>query len=169
MDNPQRKQCGKPECKRAFNTDRMRDWNRRHCAKTGQWYHRNYAEQHREYSRRRYQEQPHWRVLHPERAALIDARRRMRMLEAQTSEVFAPLDVHTRDGWTCQLCCEPIDQAIAWPHPKSPSVDHIIPLSRGGAHALSNVQSAHLGCNSSKCDKGMVDAVLALAGQAAPR
>lgn len=35
----------------------------------------------------------------------------------------------------------------------SPSIDHVIPLSRGGAHAMGNVQSAHLRCNSSKGDK----------------
>lgn len=170
MDNPRRKQCGKPDCKRVFNAERGREWQRAYRAMHGQWYRlANYAEQQREYSRRRYQEQPHWRVLRPERAALIDARRRMRMLEAQTSEIFAPLDVHTRDGWTCQLCYQPIDQNIAWPDPMSPSIDHIIPLSKGGAHALSNVQSAHLGCNSSKGDKDMVDVVLMLVGQAVPR
>ncbi|WP_159107502.1 HNH endonuclease [Streptomyces rubrogriseus] len=91
------------------------------------------------------------------------------MQQARTDEVFAPLDIHVRDGWTCQLCHEPIDRAIAWPHPKSPSIDHIVPLSRGGAHALSNVQSAHLGCNSSKRDRDMEAAVTLLtrlAGQA---
>ncbi|WP_413787905.1 HNH endonuclease [Streptomyces anulatus] len=67
--------------------------------------------------------------------------------------MFAPLDVHTRDGWTCQLCREPIDPSTTWPHSKSPSIDHIIPLSRGGSHTMANVQSAHLGCNSSKGDK----------------
>ncbi|MFH9574193.1 HNH endonuclease [Streptomyces sp. NPDC017454] len=84
------------------------------------------------------------------------------MLEGRSNEVFTPLDVHTRDRWSCQLCGSSIDQTIAWPHPKSPSIDHIIPLSRGGAHALSNVQSAHLGCNSSKGDRDMEDVVALL-------
>jgi 5-methylcytosine-specific restriction endonuclease McrA len=166
MDNPRRKQCGKPECKRAFNAERMRGWNRNYYAKHGAWPHSQYPESQREAFRRRRQRVGHWRNLYPERAAAYDARRRALVAQAQTDEVFAPLDVYTRDGWTCQLCRKPIDQSIAWPHPMSPSVDHIVPLSRGGAHALSNVQSAHLGCNSSKCDKDMVDAVVALTHQA---
>lgn len=147
----------------AFNAERMREWNRQYLAAAGKWYHRNYTDQQREYEHRRYQERPHWRVLHPERAALVDARRRMRMQQALTSEVFAPLDVHARDGWTCQLCWQPIDPDVAWPDSASPSLDHIIPLSKGGSHCMTNVQSAHLGCNSSKGDKDMADAVAALA------
>lgn len=169
MDNPRRKQCGEVDCKRAFDAERMRDWNRRYQADVGQWYHRNYAEQQREYGRRYYREHPHWRVLQPARGALVDARRRMRMQLAGTGEVFAPLDVHGRDGWTCRLCMQPIDPEIAWPNPMSPSVDHVIPLSRGGAHAMHNVQSAHLGCNSSKGDRDMADMVIRAGVQAATR
>ncbi|WP_158070491.1 HNH endonuclease [Streptomyces luteocolor] len=29
----------------------------------------------------------------------------------------------------------------------SPSLDHVIPLSRGGSHRRDNVQLAHLRCN----------------------
>ncbi len=170
MVNPQRKQCGRPECKRAFNAERMRDWNRQYKAEHGQWYTRHrHGEAQRVYMRRRRQEIGHWRLLYPAAAAAADARRRALVQQARTDEVFAPLDIHVRDGWTCQLCHEPIDRAIAWPHPKSPSIDHIVPLSRGGAHALSNVQSAHLGCNSSKRDRDMEAAVTLLtrlAGQA---
>lgn len=37
--------------------------------------------------------------------------------------------------------------------PMSASVDHIVPLSRGGEHSMANVQCAHLSCNSSKGDQ----------------
>lgn len=167
--NPRRKQCGKPDCKRAFNADRMREWNRNYKTTHGQWPHRNYGEGQRAYERRRRQEKGHWRHLYPERAAAYDARRRALVEQARTTETFAPIDVHTRDDWTCKLCLLPIDPEIAWPDPMSPSVDHVIPLSRGGAHAMHNVQSAHLGCNSSKGDKVPLDTVIALAVQAHPR
>ncbi|MER7053478.1 HNH endonuclease signature motif containing protein [Streptomyces sp. NPDC000351] len=169
MDNPQRKQCGKPECKRAFNAERGREWQRAYHAQHGEWCHRRYLASQRAAFRRRRQKLGHWRKQYPEWAAAYDARRRALVVQARTGEVFAPLDVHTRDGWICQLCHEPIDQGMAWPNPMSPSVDHVIPLSRGGAHALSNVQSAHLGCNSSKGDRDMDEAVALLtrlAGQA---
>jgi 5-methylcytosine-specific restriction endonuclease McrA len=148
----------------------MRQWQRAYRAKHGAWYRAvHYAEQQRAYQRGRRQQRVHWRQLYPERAAAYDARRRALVQQAQTEDAFAPFDVHTRDNWTCQLCWLPVDPNVAWPDPMSPSVDHIIPLSRGGTHALGNVQSAHLGCNSSKCDKDMVDAVLMLAGQASTR
>lgn len=35
---------------------------------------------------------------------------------------------------------------------KYPSIDHIIPLSKGGTHTWNNIQLAHRGCNSLKSD-----------------
>lgn len=153
MLHPTRVQCGKEACKRRYYADRMRTWQRIHKAETGEWYHRKYADQQRDYARRRYQTQSHWRERYPDTAATADARRRMRMEQARTAEVFAPLDVHTRDGWTCRLCLLPIDPEVAWPDPMSASVDHVIPLVHGGQHSMINVQSAHLGCNSRKRDR----------------
>lgn len=49
-------------------------------------------------------------------------------------------------GW-CGLCGEPIDPDATWPDPAMASVDHIVPVSRGGKHERANVQAAHLGCN----------------------
>lgn len=158
MTNARRKQCGKPDCKRAFNAERMRDWQRTYRQEYGQWYARHrHGEAQRAYGQQYRQQVGHWRQLYPARAAAADARRRMRIEQARTAEVFAPLDVHTRDEWTCQLCRQPIDPKVAWPDPMSASVDHIVPLSRGGRHSMANVQSAHLGCNSSKGDRVAVD------------
>ncbi|MGW0780327.1 HNH endonuclease [Streptomyces sp. NPDC002913] len=131
----------------------MIEWQRRHKEQSGQWYHRKYAEQQREYEKDRRASRGHWRQLYPEVAAASDARRRMLVQQARTGEVFSPRDVHARDCWTCRLCWLPIEPDTAWPDPMSPSIDHVIPLSRGGAHSMANVQSAHLGCNSSKGDK----------------
>jgi len=61
--------------------------------------------------------------------------------------------VFERDGWTCQLCREPIDPTLSHMHPMMASVDHIVPFARGGLHAYENVQAAHLGCNAAKRDK----------------
>jgi 5-methylcytosine-specific restriction endonuclease McrA len=39
-------------------------------------------------------------------------------------------------------------------HPRSPSIDHIVPMSRGGDHVESNLQTACFLCNSLKSNKG---------------
>jgi 5-methylcytosine-specific restriction endonuclease McrA len=55
-----------------------------------------------------------------------------------------------RDNLTCQLCGELVLMTETAPHPQSPSLDHIVPLSRGGSHSEENVQLAHFICNSRK-------------------
>lgn len=62
-------------------------------------------------------------------------------------ERFLNVEVFDRDDWTCQLCADPIDPALKWPEPGSVSLDHIVPLSRGGGHTRVNSQAAHIGCN----------------------
>ena len=63
------------------------------------------------------------------------------------SEAIHPKDVFERDGWKCQLCGRKLKRDAPWGHPKEPTIDHIVPVSRGGAHVLANVQAAHRACN----------------------
>lgn len=63
--------------------------------------------------------------------------------------------IFKRDGYTCQLCGKKVDMNKAGPDPMSPSIDHILPLSKGGTHEPRNVQLAHLGCNSRKNNTGV--------------
>lgn len=55
--------------------------------------------------------------------------------------------VFARDGWKCHLCGELVDRLALFPAPESPSLDHVVPMSRGGGHLWGNVATAHLGCN----------------------
>lgn len=158
MSHPRRVQCGAPECKRAHAAAWARAWHRNYTAATGKRYATDrYREQAAEYDKRRREQQGHWRKQYPEAAALADARRRMLKQQANQGERFAPKDVYDRDGWTCGLCRLSVDPGLAWPNPMSASVDHILPLSQGGTHALANVQCAHLGCNSRKRDRVDLD------------
>lgn len=75
--------------------------------------------------------------------------RRARKLRAQVED-FHKGEIFERDGWVCGICAEPIERGLAWPDPRSVSLDHIVPLSRGGAHSRSNSQASHLFCNMSK-------------------
>lgn len=54
----------------------------------------------------------------------------------------------------CGICGRPVDKSLKFPHPMSPTVDHIIPIDRGGhPSAIENLQLAHFACNRQKSDK----------------
>lgn len=52
-----------------------------------------------------------------------------------------------RDRWTCHICQRRISQCAVWPWLTSPTVDHVVPLSAGGASTLDNLAAAHWRCN----------------------
>ena len=53
-----------------------------------------------------------------------------------------------RDGPGCWICRQPLD--LSGPGPLSPSLDHVIPASRGGDDSDGNARLAHLVCNSAR-------------------
>ena len=56
----------------------------------------------------------------------------------------------------CGICGKPVDFSYRYPHPLSPTVDHIIPVSKGGHPSdLDNLQLAHRCCNMEKSDRLM--------------
>lgn len=77
-------------------------------------------------------------------------RRRRAILQEVASEPYSLSEIAERDGFSCQLCDGPVDMAMRHPDPKSPSVDHIVPIAARGPDTRGNVQLAHLGCNASK-------------------
>lgn len=75
--------------------------------------------------------------------------RRARMYSAEYQQINN-LEVYCRDGWTCGICGDPINPNVEYPDMMSASLDHILPISRGGTHTMDNVQASHLGCNMAK-------------------
>ncbi|PXY12777.1 HNH endonuclease [Corynebacterium striatum] len=101
-----------------------------------------------------------WKHAHPERAkeiAGISRRKRRALISTTTVEPVSLERVLERDGWKCGICGKRIPKNSKWPDAMSASLDHIVPLSRGGAHTMVNVQAAHYGCNARKNSTGAGD------------
>ena len=79
------------------------------------------------------------------------ARRARRFAVVREPYRFA--EIAKRDDWVCGICGCLVDPSLAYPAPASGSIDHVVPLSRGGADTRANVQLAHLGCNWRKSDR----------------
>jgi 5-methylcytosine-specific restriction endonuclease McrA len=66
------------------------------------------------------------------------------------SDGYPISEIFDRDGWVCQLCLEPVDPTLRYPDTMRVSIDHIVPISKGGHDTRDNVQCSHLRCNISK-------------------
>jgi len=67
------------------------------------------------------------------------------------AEAIDPIKVFDRDGWKCKLCGVDTPRSLRGKtSSRSPELDHVIPLSRGGTHTWGNVQCACRKCNGSK-------------------
>jgi len=58
--------------------------------------------------------------------------------------------IYTRDRGRCGLCRGRVGRSFKWPHPRTASLDHIVPISHGGKDEAANLQIAHLACNMAK-------------------
>lgn len=58
--------------------------------------------------------------------------------------------LYTRDEGICQLCGKHIDFDCDYNSDNYPSIDHILPIAKGGLHQWDNVQLACRSCNSLK-------------------
>ena len=98
-----------------------------------------------------------WRTENPEKVKEHQRKnshqRRVR-LQGGRFERFDYVEIFERDNWICGICTKPINNKLKRPNPMSVSLDHIVPVSRGGGHVKENVQSAHLSCNISKGSNG---------------
>lgn len=72
-------------------------------------------------------------------------------IRAQATESVDFNKVFDRDGWRCQLCGRSTPRRLRGTiKPNAPELDHIVPISKGGAHSYLNTQCACRECNGSK-------------------
>jgi len=103
------------------------------------------------------QKSTEWRKLNPEEfkdqgkryrqenvIKLLDKNAKRRaVLKGATVEKVDRREVYLRDKGICGICGCPVSL-------EEVTLDHIIPLSKGGEHSYRNIQLAHLSCNSAK-------------------
>ena len=80
--------------------------------------------------------------------------RRRALERGATVETVKPFVVFDRDRWRCQLCGIKTPKSMRNTiKDNAPELDHIIPLSKGGAHSYLNTQCACRKCNGLKSSK----------------
>lgn len=102
-------------------------------------YTREYYASHKDQTRQSVRD---WRSRNPDRAYEQQARRRARLVGA-TSEPIDREVIVLRDNSTCYLCGRilTLDEI---------TIDHVMPLARGGSHTMDNLRVACGPCNSAK-------------------
>jgi hypothetical protein len=79
-------------------------------------------------------------------------KRRLQLRAAYREPIWLPSLIE-RDAGCCKICGWRVEVSRCVPHPLAPTIDHVIPISKGGLHTQANVQLAHFICNSRKGDK----------------
>jgi endogenous inhibitor of DNA gyrase (YacG/DUF329 family) len=142
------KYCGQ-DCRNEFTRERYiaandngRDRSERPCAECGTYFAPEYGDRRRMFCSSECSAKKARRVSH--------RKNRARLRNAFVENVD-PISVFERDGWTCRDC------GLATPREKrgtydadAPELDHIMPLSLGGAHSYMNTQCLCRSCNAKK-------------------
>jgi 5-methylcytosine-specific restriction endonuclease McrA len=81
----------------------------------------------------------------PDEASKRANRRREERLRAAPRERIYRQRIFERDGWICWICGEAVE-------PQDATLDHVVPVSLGGAHTPANVRLAHGVCNSRRAE-----------------
>lgn len=82
------------------------------------------------------------------------AHRLQSKFRSRTGEPTAPgvwrAKIAERDRWHCGICGEPVNPQVKYPDPLQATLDHIVPVSRGGTNDPTNLRLAHMSCNRSR-------------------
>lgn len=92
-----------------------------------------------------------WRHANPERSRELgrraDSARRVRLAGNGVLERVSLTVLADRDRDRCGVCGRKVNV-------KERSIDHIVPVSKGGEHSYANTRLAHRRCNSSRGNRG---------------
>lgn len=83
-----------------------------------------------------------------------DKQRRRALKLGVISEPYTLAEIAKRDRFRCGLCRRKVNMKLVVPHPKAPTIDHVLPFACRGDDTRANVQLAHFACNCIKSDGG---------------
>jgi len=131
-DRARRAALGREEMRR-----RWRRWGR---SQSERGYHAAYRARNR---KRISMYQSEWRANNSGRLTETQRRRYKRMIESTRVDKVSRTDLIQAHGSGCYLCDDPLSRATL-------TMDHVIPLARGGEHTLNNLRPCCGRCNSRK-------------------
>lgn len=94
------------------------------------------------------------------------ARKRIKYYSAKRRAIYAKgdkidaLTLFEMHGWVCCLCQKKINKYLRVPNWYAATIEHLIPISRGGAHSWDNCRPAHLICNLRKDNQYPDDGIM---------
>lgn len=62
-------------------------------------------------------------------------------------------EIAERDGYVCHICNELVDMTLPRTSKLGATLDHVVPISKGGVDSLDNLKLAHWVCNVRKSNK----------------
>jgi hypothetical protein len=65
-----------------------------------------------------------------------------------------------RDGAKCNICTKPVNMSKSGSDPLGPTIDHLLPVSKGGTNDSFNLALAHRRCNTSRGNRGHAQLLL---------
>jgi 5-methylcytosine-specific restriction endonuclease McrA len=86
----------------------------------------------------------------PRRRLIENTHTRFRRVVVRSGERIRLAEIYERDRGLCGICGTAVAAEAKMPDPFSPSLDHILPIARGGLHVRANVRLAHFICNAAR-------------------
>lgn len=84
------------------------------------------------------------------------ARNRVKSMKRKgftTDSTITHESIAERDGYRCYLCGDDVDMSLPRTSRFGATLDHVIPISKGGADSMDNLRLTHWICNVKKSDK----------------
>ena len=159
-ENPEKVKAYR-EATKEHRADKKKQWDEKNAVHRKEYRKKIYeenAEAYREYGRQYHRDNREnrliylkkWKANNPDKLKAQYQRKHIKR-RARIGTIIERINydaIYERDKGLCQLCGDPVVR-------EKMTLDHIIPLAKGGIHSQSNVQLAHRGCNSKKGTKSM--------------